>query len=89
MTHFEPLCPSAAPTAEAHRFRATILPAASTETFGAPRFAPATPATHTHETLDTSKAAQPKVTLRREGDRITHIQIECGCGQIIDLECSY
>ena len=87
MSHFEPLCPSAALTGETHRFRATILSAASAETFGAPRFAPVAPTAHVHGVSDTSKTT-PKVTLRREADRITYIRIECACGQIIDLECS-
>lgn len=27
--------------------------------------------------------------LIRDGDRITHIEIRCGCGEIITLECAY
>ena len=33
--------------------------------------------------------AKPVVTLQRTGDKITSIRIECLCGQIIDLNCSY
>lgn len=33
--------------------------------------------------------AKPVVTLQRTGDNITSIRIECVCGQIIDLNCSY
>jgi len=33
--------------------------------------------------------APPKVTLQREGDRVTGIRVECICGQVIDLSCSY
>ena len=32
---------------------------------------------------------QPVVTLQRDGDRVTGIRIECSCGQVIDLACSY
>ena len=32
---------------------------------------------------------KPVVTLQREGDRVTGIRIECVCGQIIELACSY
>lgn len=32
---------------------------------------------------------EPRVTLQREGDRITGIQIQCSCGQVIDLKCAY
>ena len=31
----------------------------------------------------------PRVTLQREGDRITAIKIQCSCGQVIDLTCAY
>ena len=90
MSRFEPLYPAAtSPGETAHRFRAKIVASGSAETFRPPRFAEAIPAAHVHEVAETSRMAQPKVTLRRDGDRITHIQIECGCGQIIDLECSY
>jgi len=27
--------------------------------------------------------------LVRDGDRITHIEVQCGCGEIITLECGY
>jgi len=27
--------------------------------------------------------------LIRDGDRITHIEVQCGCGEIITLECAY
>jgi hypothetical protein len=32
---------------------------------------------------------QPKITCQREGDRITHIRIQCACGQVIELACEY
>jgi hypothetical protein len=31
----------------------------------------------------------PKVTLEKQGDTITHIRIECSCGQITELKCEY
>jgi hypothetical protein len=37
----------------------------------------------------TLSSCQPKVTLHRDGDRISGIHIQCSCGQIIDLTCSY
>jgi hypothetical protein len=30
-----------------------------------------------------------RVTLKREGDRITHVTIHCTCGQVLHLACSY
>jgi hypothetical protein len=32
---------------------------------------------------------QPQLTVEREGERITHIHVQCRCGERIDLECSY
>lgn len=31
----------------------------------------------------------PQVTLLRDGDRVTHIRVQCGCGQVAELECVY
>ena len=31
----------------------------------------------------------PKVTLEKHGETITHIRIECGCGQVTELKCDY
>jgi hypothetical protein len=31
----------------------------------------------------------PTVHLKRDGDRITQIQICCACGQVIELDCEY
>jgi hypothetical protein len=32
---------------------------------------------------------EPRVTLRRDGDRVASIHIHCGCGQVIELACVY
>ncbi len=32
---------------------------------------------------------EPRVTLQREGDRVTGITIHCTCGQVLNLACSY
>ena len=34
-------------------------------------------------------STKPIVTLRRDGDRVTHVRVECACGQVIELECAY
>lgn len=31
---------------------------------------------------------EPRVSLVREGDRITAIHIQCSCGQVMDLACT-
>jgi hypothetical protein len=33
--------------------------------------------------------APPAVTVQRQGDIISGIRVECGCGQVIELACSY
>lgn len=39
--------------------------------------------THTHA------KSKPVVTLKRNGDQVTHIHIQCACGEVVELECSY
>lgn len=34
-------------------------------------------------------AVPPEVTLKREGDRVTHISVRCSCGEVIELACAY
>jgi hypothetical protein len=33
--------------------------------------------------------AQPSITFQRQGEVISGIRVECGCGQVIELACSY
>jgi hypothetical protein len=33
--------------------------------------------------------ASPKVTLQKQGEVVTGIRIQCGCGQVIELSCVY
>jgi len=39
-------------------------------------------ATAAHERL-------PVITLKRDGNRITRIQVRCSCGETIELDCVY
>lgn len=80
-----------APDAEDSAFRVKVVPAASAppapfRPLATP--APSTPADHSHPPSGTAAAA-PVVTLRKEGDRVTGIRIQCSCGQVIDLACQY
>ncbi len=53
-----------------------------------PAFTPMqNPATHSHPSGNA--AGKPVITLQREGERISGIRIECACGQVIELACSY
>jgi len=33
--------------------------------------------------------SKPAVTLQRNGEKVTAIRIQCGCGQVIELNCVY
>lgn len=35
------------------------------------------------------KNCEPRVTVQRDGGRVTHLRIQCSCGQIMDLACVY
>ena len=35
------------------------------------------------------KTGEPRVSLQYDGDRVTHIRVQCSCGQIMDLACVY
>lgn len=50
---------------------------------------PVTPPTSASAHLACAPTAAPTVTLQRDGDRVTHIRIQCACGQMIELECNY
>lgn len=54
-----------------------------------PAFTPLQPASPAHAHAATNSAGQPVVTLQRDGERITGIRVECPCGQVIELACSY
>ncbi len=30
------------------------------------------------------RIGEPRVTIQRDGDRLTHLRIQCPCGQIMD-----
>jgi hypothetical protein len=32
---------------------------------------------------------QPRVSVQREGDRVSLISVHCSCGQVIELACEY
>ena len=79
------LPPSANAASKAAPDAGTVMPgskekdAAGFEPFQSPGSA------HTHS----QAAGKPVVTLQREGDRVTGIRVECQCGQVIELGCSY
>ena len=54
-----------------------------------PSFSPLQPPASAHVHTAAGAARKPVVTLQREGERITGIRVECACGQVIELACSY
>jgi len=34
-------------------------------------------------------AAPPQITFKRDGERITQINVICSCGQVLELACVY
>lgn len=85
---FVPLAVGAPSTKDRTDFRVTVLrdtpAAAAFQPLNQPHAAaPNTiPGAHAH-------AHEPQVTLQREGDRVTGIHIQCGCGRMIELGCVY
>ena len=35
------------------------------------------------------KICEPRVSVQRDGSRVTHLRIQCTCGQTLDLACLY
>lgn len=68
----------------ASSFAALVPTTAATASTAAPVAAPATSCAHAPQ-----PNAKPVVTLKKDGDRVTHIRIQCGCGEVIELECAY
>ena len=61
---------------------------------GAPaKFEPTIPTSHKSETAAAAvphiQHGPPKITLERQGESVTHIRIECSCGQVTELKCEY
>ena len=84
---FVPL--TAAPAAPDRRdFSVTVIPGAETppppafQSLGTPRSTPAPAAPE-------NKTCEPRVSVQRDGGRVTHLRIQCTCGQVMDLACLY
>ena len=80
---FVPLISTASnASSERANFQATILPQPDhAQKFqAAEASAPASPA---------HAACEPRVSVHRDGDRISGIHIQCSCGQVINLACVY
>lgn len=89
---FAPLAlPASSRPAEGAAFRLKVIPQASAtpafkplQPVPSPAAGSSNPANH-----EAHSSSPPKVTLQREGDRVTHIRLECGCGELFELACEY
>jgi hypothetical protein len=74
-------------TDEKREFRVTVVsqtePARAFQTLGQVATAAAENGT-AH-----AKNCEPRLSVQRDGDRITHIRIQCSCGQVMELACVY
>ena len=64
--------------------RREITPASSAKNGNSSSFTPATSADKPSPNCN-----KPVVTLKKDGQKITQIQIQCSCGQIVELDCAY
>jgi hypothetical protein len=39
--------------------------------------------------LSPANSEKPNIKLQKDGDRVTHIIVECECGQVITMDCIY
>lgn len=74
------------PSADSREFQITIIPqgehlqlSESLQNGGSATGDPALPKKH----------GGPNLSVQRDNGRITHIKIQCNCGQLIDVECIY
>jgi len=71
------------PGGAADGFRLTIIPQSQ-------QTAPCQPATTAPAAATASHGIkEPQVTVERDGDRITRIKIQCSCGEVLELNCTY
>jgi hypothetical protein len=80
---FTPLVTAPASTGEPAMFLLKVLPQAEAKAV----FQPLPQAGKPEEPA--KACAPPSVTLQRQGEVISGIRIECGCGQVIELACVF
>lgn len=83
---FSPLSTKRPAGGDSASFRVKVVPAAAAGAF-VPHPIP-TPALHGSGGAGHPEGP-PTITVRKEGDRVAGIRIQCSCGQVIDLACTY
>jgi hypothetical protein len=80
---FVPFVTAPASTVEAAMLHLKVLPQADAKAV----FEPLPEGSRPEQTA--KACGQPSVTLQRQGEIVSGIRIECGCGQVIELACAY
>jgi hypothetical protein len=80
---FIPLTRRALSASERPDFRVTVV----SPTDAQPSTAPQPPGAWS--SLPQGSASDPRVTLQRDGDRVSSIRLQCACGRLIELACVY
>ncbi len=99
-TNFVPLQPSGAAAGKPPSAPPTLKPVVPAKELPAPGGSaptPAAPAPPTGFSLFTGPAGstctggngQPLITLKKDGERVVQIRVQCTCGQVIELACDY
>jgi hypothetical protein len=82
---FVPLTTAAPSTSSRKEFNVSVLSSAeAAQPFRSLAQSLKTPPTSPH-----TSNCQPRVTVQREGDRVSAIQVHCACGQVIEIACVY
>ncbi len=85
---FMPLTAEITAEEKNREFRVTVIPRET----AAPPFQTlsqvASSAAGLNESLHKTNC-EPRLTVQRDGERITNIRIQCSCGQIMELACVY
>jgi hypothetical protein len=84
---FVPL--TAAPaTTQDEGFKVAVIPAAAqSKPFHTLQHLP--PDSSPTDAGDKKKLCEPKVSVQRDGDRVSSIRVQCTCGQVMDIVCVY
>jgi hypothetical protein len=86
----EPFVPltAAIPSSENREFRVTVIPQnGTTQPFQTLEQVASSAAEN--GSLNGKKNCEPRLSLQRDGERVTNIRIQCNCGQMLDLACVY
>jgi hypothetical protein len=84
---FVPLT-TAAKTSEPKAFHVTVVPQAeATRPFKT--LEPAAFAADKTDAAAGKKNCEPRLSVQRDGERITGLRLECGCGQVMEVACVY